>query len=46
MSKPNSYGSKASKARRKAVADANATQTQISCKECGARHRKGRDCRG
>lgn len=45
MSKPNSYGSKSNKARRKAVADANTQIEQVNCKDCGGNHRKGRHYR-
>lgn len=44
MSKPNSYGSKAAKARRKAVADENAKKPQDKCGKCNRWHRKGREC--
>ncbi|GAB2970166.1 hypothetical protein [Nocardioides montaniterrae] len=45
MSKPNSYGSKSNRARRKAVADENAKAEQVECIDCGGRHRDGRHYR-
>lgn len=46
MSRPNSYGSKAAKARRKAVADANAAKALFTCKKCATIHRRDRECAG
>jgi ribosomal protein L32 len=45
MARPNSYGSKSNRARRRAVADKNAAKTQVHCKDCGGRHREGRHYR-
>lgn len=45
MSRPNSYGSKSNRARRKAVADQNAQAEQVDCTTCEGRHRAGRHYR-
>ena len=42
MARPNSYGSRSNRERRKAVADANAQHEQVNCTKCGGKHRKGR----
>ncbi len=44
MARANSWGSKANRDRRKAVADSNATKEQINCMECSKKHRRGRPC--
>lgn len=46
MARPNSYGSRANKERRKAVADKNAKADQVKCKNGAGTHRAHRPCFG
>jgi hypothetical protein len=44
MARPRSYGSHSNRARRKEVANKNATKEQIDCMTCNKKHRRGRAC--
>lgn len=46
MSRPNSFGSKSNRERRRAVAQENAKAEQINCKNCASKHRALRPCAG
>ena len=44
MPRPNSWGSKSTRDRRRGVAEKNAQAEQINCMECRKTHRRGRTC--